>query len=242
MKRGQLSTELMFLIGCLILVSLILMYYSARQISETHKISKAEDAVNHLADKVNELSSLTTGTRDTVWIDIPSQVLDVRLSGRHISLILISASGEQYIMTKETLTDVIGGVNFSAGIQQLHVTKINETTVKIGTEPMILDIFPMCISKSELGSNNPIVTLFGADFLPTSAPFADGTPIPSTFVNVATLTLNSEYIYNAFGLVATQISVRTPPDQESNSVCFHIYPTGESCACGYSITSGGEVL
>src|SRR3989344_1557283 len=123
MKRGQLSMELMFLIGGLVIISLVLGYYGVKQINETNKISKAEDAVSHLADKVNEIASLTTSTKDTVWIEIPSRVLDVRLSGKYISLILLLNNGEQYILTKETFADVIGRVNFTTGIQQLYVTK-----------------------------------------------------------------------------------------------------------------------
>ena len=223
--------ELMFLIGGLVIISLVLGYYGVKQINETHKISKAEDAVSHLADKVNEIASLTTSTKDTVWIEIPSRVLDVRLSGKYISLILLLNNGEQYILTKETFADVIGRVNFTTGIQQLYVTKINDTTVKVGTEPMILDIFPMCILESDLPIT-PTVTLFGADFLPTSEPYAEGSSIPYTFDNVATLLLDSNAIYSALGPQAIEISVQTPPSQESNSVCFHIYKVGESCSCG----------
>ncbi|MDP1694595.1 MAG: hypothetical protein Q8L34_03580 [Candidatus Woesearchaeota archaeon] len=232
MKKGQLSTELLFLIGGLVIISLVLFYYAAKQISETHKIAKAEDAVSHLVEKVNELASLNTGTKDSIWIDIPSKVLEVRLSGKYISLVLLLGNGEQYIMTKETLTTVVGTVNFSMGLQQLYATKINETTIKIGTEPMLLEIVPPCVSESDATNNPPLVTVLGADLTPNSVPFALGSPLLEySYETVATLFIPSESIYLTIGTSPAEISVSTPPNLQSNSLCFHIYPDAESCSC-----------
>ena len=242
MKRGQVSTELMILIGALVTISLVLFYYGAKQINETHKIAKAEDAVSHLAEKVNELASLNTGTKDSIWIDIPSKVLDVRLSGNYISLILLLGNGEQYILTKETLATVVGTVNFSLGFQQLYATKINETTVKIGTEPMLLEIIPQCIMESDVRSSHPSVALLGADLTPTSTPMILDTQIAYTYESVALLNVSSEDIYEIIVTSPAEIFLSTPPNLQSNSLCFHIYPDEESCSClgGEEGASGGN--
>ncbi|GEM_PF-3307252 len=239
MRQGQSSTELMILIGGLIIISVALFYYGAQQITESNKIAKAEDAVDHLAEKANEIASLTTGTRDSVWIELTSRVLDIRFSGRRISLILLRSNGEQYILTRDTLTDIVGKINLTVGLQQLFVTKINDTAVKIGNDPLLLTITPQCISEEDL-RNELNITLTGVDFTPLSKPYVQTTPIPSQYINVATITFNANDIYSLINTNPTDLYLQTPPHYISESVCFHIYEPGEFCYCEGGGSVGGE--
>jgi len=235
MKQGQVATEHLFLIGALVFVSLILFYYAFQQISETRNITKAEDAVSHLAEKVNELSTLTAGTRDTVWVEIPSSALDIRLSGKMISLVLLLGNKEQYILTKETFADVVGVINLTVGLQQIYVAKINDTAVKLGLDPLLFEAIPSCLTDEEVLNYNPPITLFGFDFQDSSTVYTQDTPLPTTYQqDVQTLQVLSIEIYNILSTTHGELQVRTPPSFVSNNVCIHIHETTYPCACAPS--------
>lgn len=237
MRQGQSSTELMILMGGLIILSVALFYYGAQHISESNKIAKAEDAVDHLAEKANEIATLTTGTRDSVWIELTSRVLDIRFSGRRISLILLRSNGEQYILTRDTLTDIVGKLNLTVGLQQLFVTKINDTAIKIGNDPLLLAITPQCILEEEL-EIYPIVTIAGADLTPFSEPYIQDNSIPSQYNNVVTLTFRAVDVYALADTNPVEIHLRTPPNHVSESLCFHIHKSADPCFCDGSIIGG----
>lgn len=122
----------MVLIGVLVLGSLLLFYAGVQQINTHSKTAKAYDALDTLAQKANELASLTSGTRDSVWIQIPSDDIVFRFSGKEILLISTRADGEQNMGSKELLTSISGKINTAQGLQQIFLTKINETDIFVG--------------------------------------------------------------------------------------------------------------
>jgi uncharacterized protein (UPF0333 family) len=105
MKKGQVSTELLVVVGLVLLVFiplLVMVYFKANEVSEQISTYQAELLVFRLAYLANSVGSL--GTDTTVYTDlyIPQNIIYLKTdsfeSGGEIVLKLQTAEGESEIV------------------------------------------------------------------------------------------------------------------------------------------------
>ncbi len=104
-KRGQVSTELLVIVGLVLLVFiplLVLVYFKATETNEQIAALQAEMVVFRLAHLSNSVGSL--GTNSTIYTDvyIPQNLINLSIStvgrGGEISLKLLTTEGETEIV------------------------------------------------------------------------------------------------------------------------------------------------
>lgn len=233
--KGQSQTEYLLIVGIIVFSALLFLYFGVEHISTSNKVSKAQDALTHLTEKVDELSSLTGGTRDSVWIDIPSSSYMIKLLDKKIVIVSFD-DPSTIIFSKDTLSDLMGRVNLSGGLQQVYITKINDTLVKLGTDPLVIEVLPECVDITQ-GTQSPI-TVNGVDFQQSSAIVLNGNSVLTTYVTSGTLTFTAQGILQG----NYRLAVRNFDNTLSNSLCFEIYTPPALCSCQVALGGGDSGL
>ncbi|MEK6934653.1 MAG: hypothetical protein AABW46_02135 [Nanoarchaeota archaeon] len=84
--KGQSSIEYIAIIGVILVVSIPLFYYITKTSGDNIRINKADDAVSSLANKADLVYSSGLGSKDFVWVNIPSGVKAASVSGNNLIL------------------------------------------------------------------------------------------------------------------------------------------------------------
>ena len=74
-KRGQASVEYLILVGVMLAFLIPLFYYSLTEISNNLRISQAENTVNLVAGKIDNVYTLGAGNREKLKVTIPKGVV-----------------------------------------------------------------------------------------------------------------------------------------------------------------------
>ena len=224
-KRGQAETENMLVVAAVVIIAMFLLYFMIDHISSSHKLSKSEDVVNMLIDKINAVSVLGSGTKDIVVVDIPHSVSAMHLDGQRVKVTIPRRDGD-YNITKVAKVFVIGELPETRGLQQIHLQKINDTLVFLGQRPTILNIDPSCARVSELihGVN---VSLNGLGFHYNSYVLKEGTNYtgPNEAIGSQTVEFTAKSGYFTPGIYA--MSVQNPDMYTSDNISFEV--KGGSC-------------
>lgn len=113
MKRGQVSTEILVLIGMvlvLLLPMLLYAYSKAGVAKEDAAVQKAEFAAQRLASAVDSVGYLGGASAIVEEIEIPSYVKRFSVSGRDIVFEMDSTTGEKQIVKSTAFSiDTSGG-------------------------------------------------------------------------------------------------------------------------------------
>ncbi|MCX6771767.1 MAG: hypothetical protein NTX79_06960 [Candidatus Micrarchaeota archaeon] len=99
--RGQMSTEILILVGmALFLLMPVLLYaYGRANVSgEDLSVQKAEFAAHRLASLADSVGYLGGGAKVIDEIEVPPYVKSVRVNGRDIVIDMDSASGKKQIV------------------------------------------------------------------------------------------------------------------------------------------------
>ncbi len=84
--KAQVATEYIILLGIVLLAVIPIIYYATSESNRSTRINAATDAVNIVARKAESIYALGQGSRDYVWINIPSGVNDSLVSNYTIRL------------------------------------------------------------------------------------------------------------------------------------------------------------
>lgn len=147
MKRGQISTEYIMIIGLIFLVTLPLFAYAFVEVTRSIQMNHAEDAVNTLANAANTVYALGPGSKKYVWINTPGGVVSQSVSNKEISLKLHIFGGDSDVFA-DTKPTVIGSIPTSKGQHRIAVESLGSGRVRIGeaeedtTSPEITRIYP----------------------------------------------------------------------------------------------------
>ncbi|MBI5391981.1 hypothetical protein HZB00_03175 [Candidatus Woesearchaeota archaeon] len=144
----------MIFIGILLVVSVPLFFYAAQYLSQQVKVNEASDTVNVLAQKADAVYALGPGTRDYVWVTIPSGVQNVRIGNKSVQL-TFSSIGDVNALTRVNVT---GYLPTAQGTYRI-VVEMTDSSVFIG--PINDTIPPQVISTSPSGVikiNNPLLS------------------------------------------------------------------------------------
>ena len=159
MKRGNLNIEYLIMMSIL-LVIIPLLFLALKNTTFSIKLNQANDAVGMLGITANAVHNLGPGNKESVWVNIPSDVKDTSVGGKDL-VINLNVGDDVQDITKTVEPDLIGRIPSESGLRLIPVKAINDTLVKIGPGVVLLEIRPSCIEKNEMPKE---IILIGDEF------------------------------------------------------------------------------
>jgi len=118
--KGQAAIEYMFILGFLVLAMTPILYYSLQGQGAYITINQAEDAAAAIANTVNSVYALGSGSRDIVWVTLPKQVVNVSLDNNEVLVQIKVGEGLSDIIS-QTKVAMNGSVLAEPGTYKLAV-------------------------------------------------------------------------------------------------------------------------
>ena len=198
MKRGQLAFENLFLTGLILVLVVVLFYYSTEYTVTDYRQKQIDDALHSLLVTANKVHELGPGSRENAVVNIPA---DINLKVQNRQLTALDSSGD-INYTIDTPYDIIGTIPPSEGLTTVTVKAVNDTLVKIGKWTYLITMDPNP-ANSSLFPNR--IYILGEDMDNAVILLVNGVSYaPFPFVH-----LNSSYV--AFSSNETILNV--PPGQ-----------------------------
>ncbi|MBS3168403.1 hypothetical protein J4216_04715 [Candidatus Woesearchaeota archaeon] len=149
--KAQAATEYLILISIILIAIIPLFYYALSESNRTTRINQASSTVNSIARKSESIYALGSGSRDFIWISIPSGVNTSLVDNGTISLSM-PGTGD---VSSFTNINISGSIPINQGIHRISIEMLNDVVV-IGpvndtTLPQIIDTQP----KGIVTINNP---------------------------------------------------------------------------------------
>lgn len=133
MKKSQTSLEYVIIIGVILAIIIPLFYYGISEPTKSIRINEASSTVNVLAKKADSIGALGSGSRDYVWITIPSGVIGSTVDNGTIELEMTTLG----YLSAYTRANVTGSIPKEKGIYKMvvenidsivHIGPLNDTT------------------------------------------------------------------------------------------------------------------
>jgi len=128
--KSQAGLEYLIIASFALFVIGVIFYYSFTSSSETISYNQARESVDQIAKAVDHVYALGPGSRTTVSITIPSNVVNTSVSGNIIT-VSISIRGKEIDLIAIPKANVTGGIPNATGSYQINISRINGN-VKIG--------------------------------------------------------------------------------------------------------------
>ena len=230
--RGQLSFEYIILTGVLLAILIPVLYTSLSTFNEYYKTTRIDDLLSQVVDKANDLYKIGPGNKDTINIVVPAGITGATIAGNEFSV--DATLGKQpTTVRKYADSDLIGSLETAPGEYTISIKALNESLVRIGSGPWILELNPSCISAPNF-ANPPTITLYGDDFFPTSILLLDGVPFDPTFYQIIDpgtiiFIAGPSQFWAQPGNEPYIISVQDGT-KISNTVDFYVYPNIQQCS------------
>ncbi len=106
MKKGQISTEYIVILGMVIFVLIPIIYFATQTTTDTTRFNNADLAVKLIREAADRVYALGPGNKETVSITIPSGVNKFEVFNKEISLQLQYHGGKSdfSLITNANLT------------------------------------------------------------------------------------------------------------------------------------------
>lgn len=152
--KAQAGLEYVIIIGFIIAVTIPIAYYALDQSSQNVRINEINDAVHSLGQKADSLATIGPGSRDYIWITIPTGIATTSIENKTI----LASSQFFGDITSITKTEVSGTLPKEPGLYKMRI-EVLENKVIIGPVndtfgPNVIDTTP----KNTIGITNPIIT------------------------------------------------------------------------------------
>lgn len=133
-SRGQMATEVLVIVGMMLLLLLPLLFYSygrANVAREDIAVQKAEFAAQRLASAADSVGYLGGAAGLVEEIEIPSNVKSLKIEGHDIVFDIDSATGKKQIVKSTAfLIDSRIGTISRAGTYFFEITALSENISK----------------------------------------------------------------------------------------------------------------
>lgn len=86
MKKGQISTEYIIILGMVLFALIPLIYYATQLTTDTTRINDADTSVRIIGEAANRVYSLGPGNKETVSVSLPSGTSGFDVTSKGISL------------------------------------------------------------------------------------------------------------------------------------------------------------
>ena len=120
----------MMIIGFLLIIITPILYYSLQGQSSTIYINQADDAVNTIANAVNEVYALGPGTKNYVWVTFPNNIIESSIINQEV-LLKININGkisDIYAKTKAGMSGILPNVK---GTYKIKVEALDSGIVQL---------------------------------------------------------------------------------------------------------------
>lgn len=128
--KSQAGLEYLVLASFVTFILSIIFYYSLSYSSEMVSYNQAKDAVDTIAKAVDHVYALGPQSKTSVYVTIPSNVVNSSVS-RNIVKLIISVAGRQNEIIAITKANITGNIPTKPGYYQVNISRINGE-VKIG--------------------------------------------------------------------------------------------------------------
>ena len=118
------------IIGFLLIIITPILYYSLQGQSSTIYINQADDAVNTIANAVNEVYALGPGTKNYVWVTFPNNIIESSIINQEV-LLKININGkisDIYAKTKAGMSGILPNVK---GTYKIKVEALDSGIVQL---------------------------------------------------------------------------------------------------------------
>ncbi len=123
--RGQIATEYLIILGVVLLALIPIFYYALSESNRTTRINQASDAVTTIARKAEAVYALGPGSRDYVWISVPSGIDESLVDDGTIRL-SFSDLGDAVAFTNVNVT---GTLPTSSGTYRIVIEMLDDVVV-----------------------------------------------------------------------------------------------------------------
>ncbi|GEM_PF-2776679 len=230
-SRAQLNFEYLILTGILLAILIPLIYTSLSTVHQSYKATRINDILSQVTQKANDIYQLGPGNKDEITLVMPSGITGAVVSGNEISL-TTHFGNENTTTRKYSEPTLIGSLETIQGEYVVPIKSLNESLVRIGTGPWIVDLDPSCIGAPNF-ADPPNITIHGDDFFSTSLLLKDGAPFNTAYYHIVDL--------------ATIVFIASPTEfsaqpggnpyafsvqdgtKISNSLDFWVYPSPNQC-------------
>ena len=91
-KRGQLSFEMLILVGIVLLVAIVVPTYHITKTKADMEIRKAHDAARAIAENAQRASQLGSGNKIPAKIEIPNSINEIRYENNEVIVEVVSGN------------------------------------------------------------------------------------------------------------------------------------------------------
>ncbi len=134
-KKAQVSTEYLFLLGILLVIFIPVIIYSFTKVNQELKDTQLEELVLKMQSSVNAVHSLGTGSQEIIDVCIPSSITGITASGKEITLqiqaVLENDNQASADFSIPVYPYVLGKFSPEKGKHRLKVWAFNSTHVNI---------------------------------------------------------------------------------------------------------------
>ncbi len=130
-KRGQASVEYLILVGVMLAFLIPLFYYALTEISSNLKTSQAENTIDLLTGKIDNVYSLGPGNREKVKITIPKGTVSLEILENKTVELKLMVYGNITEIFKKTKANIIANLPKEQGTYFFIIESLDNGDVKI---------------------------------------------------------------------------------------------------------------
>ena len=131
MKRGQVATEYLLLVGIAFLAIIPIFYYSISSSAKTVRFNEAEDFVTTISKTADRVYALGPGSQDYIKVTIPGDTKEI-IFDRNEVILKMSVNGKISDVFAISRTNLTGSVSTSSGSKHIYVKTLSNGTVEVG--------------------------------------------------------------------------------------------------------------
>ena len=131
MKRAQVASEYIIILGIVFIVTVPLLFYVFREASLSVQLQHAEEAINSLGQAADNVYALGPGTRKFIWVQLPGGLQSYSLENKTLlyKMEIFNGISDVFALTK---ADVQGTLPLGEGQHWISVEMSHSGYVQIG--------------------------------------------------------------------------------------------------------------
>ena len=129
-RRGQASTEYLFLIAIILIVFIPVLFYSINKVANELKVAKLTELVSSLGEGIKHVYALGPGNLEVVTVNIPTGMRSVSISGPEI-IFIADIYGQQSEIVILAPTSLSGNLSVKPGLHNILVNSTDGSIVRV---------------------------------------------------------------------------------------------------------------
>ncbi len=143
-SRAQVALEYIVVAGIVLVFVGIIFFYSTSTVTNSINDSKAITAVNKIASAINQVYALGPGSRISVDVEMPPDVISYSLQNNLVRLVILSGD-RNVTYYADTKANVSGALPITEGVQTLTLEVDSSGAVSLASETLGISLTPAMI-------------------------------------------------------------------------------------------------